>query len=397
MAVRTGSSRQSPNIWPGFVDALATLLMVLVFLLMIFVVAQFFLNDAISGRDSALLRLQNQVSELGELLALERRSSKEMRLNIAQLSEELQSSVARRDELRTAIETLTIRSENAENRSASLQLDLADAQSIIKADKETIDIQLASLAKLRTDVDALQALKSELEQKIVAAAGQLEKSEGILIEEKKISESARAQVALLNRQMASLREQLGNLQALLDASEQEARKQNVQISNLGQRLNSALAGKVQELSRYRSEFFGRLREVLGNRPGIRIVGDRFVFQSEVLFDTGSADLGPTGKAQIASLAETLQNLARTIPSELKWILEIGGHTDKVPIRTAQYPSNWELSTARAVAVVKFLTNQGIPPNRLAATGFGEFQPIEPGESPIAYRRNRRIEFKLTQH
>ena len=217
-----------------------------------------------------------------------------------------------------------------------------------------------------------------------------------MIEEKELSESARAQVALLNQQIKELRLQIGRLTQALDISEKTAEEQKVQIANLGKRLNAALASKVQQLSRYRSEFFGRLREVLGGQRGIRIVGDRFVFQSEVLFTTGSAELGGAGQDQISQLATTLKEISGRIPQNIDWVLRIDGHTDRVPIRTPQFPSNWELSTARAISVVKFMIDAGIPANRLAATGFGEFQPIDARDDEIAYRRNRRIEFKLTQ-
>ena len=196
--------------------------------------------------------------------------------------------------------------------------------------------------------------------------------------------------------MAALREQLKRIEAALDVSEAKSTEQNVVIADLGRRLNLALASKVEELARYRSEFFGRLREVLGNRRDIRIVGDRFVFQSEVLFESGSAELGIEGAQQLAALAMALIEIARQIPAELHWILRVDGHTDRVPIATARFPTNWELSTARALSVTHFLVDQGIPPDRLAATGFGEFQPLDPRNDEIAFRRNRRIELKLTQ-
>jgi chemotaxis protein MotB len=227
-------------------------------------------------------------------------------------------------------------------------------------------------------------------------SGKVEQSESALLAERELSESARAQVALLNQQMKALREQLAGLAKALDASELLAAEQKVQIASLGSRLNAALATKVQELSRYRSEFFGRLREILGNQPGIRIVGDRFVFQSEVLFETASAELEEGGKTQLGQLAQTLKELSARIPTDIDWVLRVDGHTDRRPISTPKFPSNWELSTARAISVVQFLIEQGLPPGRLAATGFGEFQPLEAKDDEIAYRRNRRIEFKLTE-
>lgn len=375
-------SQRSTNIWPGFVDALATLLLVLVFLLMVFVLAQFFLGQALTGRDQALQKLQDQVGELADLLALERRAGEELRFNVAQLSRELQASVASREQLTSDLRTMTVRAEDAEKAAA--------------ADKETITDQARRLANLGNDIAALQALKEELEKKVSSLGDQAEASGKALVEERKLSESARAQVALLNQQMAALREQIARLNQALEASEKESERQQVQIANLGSRLNAALASKVQELSRYRSEFFGRLREILGNQAGIRIVGDRFVFQSEVLFDTGSAEIGPQGKEQIDRLAATLSDLSKKIPPDIDWILRVDGHTDTVPIRTDRFPSNWELSTARALSVVQRLIENGLPPNRLAATGFGEFNPLDNRDDEIARRRNRRIELKLTE-
>ena len=438
MAALARRTQRSTHIWPGFVDALATLLLVILFLVMVFVLAQFFLNEALSGRDAALQKLEVQVSELGELLGLERAQSTELRLNIAQLSEELQASVVLRDDLNATIEALTLRAESAEQtterlnkaleeafatieadktkiasqgselaalstraesaeeKAARLKKALEDAFATIEADKAKIQVQVRELAALTQSVAALRALKEELETKIAGMSGKLEESEAAVIAERDISESARARLALLNRQMAALREQLAQLSAVLEASEVMSKKQKVQIANLGKRLNAALATKVQELSRYRSEFFGRLREVLGRQPGVRIVGDRFVFQSEVLFASGSAELAEAGQGQLGRLADTLREISMKIPKDIDWILRVDGHTDKIPIHTPQFPSNWELSAARAISVVKFLTSREIPANRLVAAGFGEFQPLDDRDDEIGYRRNRRIELKLTQ-
>ena len=291
---------------------------------------------------------------------------------------------------------LSTRAESAEEKAARLKKALEDAFTTIEADKDKIQVQVRELAALTQSVAALRALKQELETKITEMAGKLGESEAAMIAERDISESARARLALLNRQMAALREQLAQLSAVLEASEVLSKKQKVQIANLGKRLNAALATKVQELSRYRSEFFGRLREVLGRQPGVRIVGDRFVFQSEVLFASGSAELAEAGQEQLGRLADTLRAISIKIPKDIDWILRIDGHTDKIPIHTAQFPSNWELSSARAISVVKFLKSREIPANRLVAAGFGEHQPLDDREDEIGYRRNRRIELKLTQ-
>ncbi|PIW29517.1 MAG: hypothetical protein COW30_04870 [Rhodospirillales bacterium CG15_BIG_FIL_POST_REV_8_21_14_020_66_15] len=417
MASIARRQERSTNIWPGFVDALATLLMVIIFLLLIFVMAQVFLGQALTGRDAALRKLEGEISELANLLALERKTTESLRADVSRLSGELEASISERERLSTSVAELRMRAEAAEqqlvdamvtmeaNRQtigrlesslAAREEDLAKArESLAESDKELAE-RAARLTRLAREIEALTALRDELTAKILELGRQADEKGEALIEERKLSESARAQVALMNRQLAALREQLATLEAALRASEEKAQAQNVQIESLGKRLNAALASKVQELSRYRSEFFGRLREVLGNRPGIRIVGDRFVFQSEVLFDVGSADLGPAGREQIQALAETLKELMTRIPQDIDWVLRVDGHTDKTPISNARFPSNWELSTARAISVVKFLIDQGLPPVRLVAAGFAANRPIDTGGDEIALRRNRRIELKLTQ-
>jgi chemotaxis protein MotB len=444
-----GRRDRSTNIWPGFVDALATLLLVIIFLLLIFVMAQFFMSQALSGRDSALSKLHGQVSELADLLSLERRAQKNLKTNLAQMSAELQTSVAMRDDLRASINAMRLKAEdtetllsdqlaqaraanvlsleklraskaaNAESREQLAASKTANAESreqlaaanVANAEsREKLRAQLSEMAGLNHDIAALKALREELEKKIseMAAKASVSKdalatrkkalldNKKTLLEEKQLSKSARAELALLNKQTAVLRAQLSQIQAALDASEKLSKSQNVRIVNLGKRLNAALASKVQELSRYRSEFFGRLRDVLGRQPGLRIVGDRFVFQSEVLFDKGSADIGPAGQSQLTALAATLVDIAQKIPKDIDWVLRIDGHTDTDPIKTTRFPSNWELSSARAIAVVQQLIRQGLPANRLVAAGFGQYQPLDQGHDEIANRRNRRIELKLTQ-
>ena len=389
-------AQRSTNIWPGFVDALATLLLVLIFLLMVFVLAQAFLREKMTGKDTELLRAQSQIGELADLLAMERMANEDMRLNVALLTEELQASIVKRDDLNAAVQTQTIRSEAAEEKAKQLDGRLAEAFKTIEADKEKIQLQVAKVNALSEDVAALTALKEELESKVTNLSANLKDSEAAVFKERKISDSARAQVAMLNKQVTALREQLTNLSEMLGEAEKKAKEQNVQIASLGKRLNAALAVKVQKLSRYRSEFFGRLRELLGRHPGVRIVGDRFVFQSEVLFESGSADLGRKGKRQLYQLVRSLREIIAKIPKDINWILRIDGHTDKVPIKTPRFPSNWELSTGRATSVVKYLISQRIPPNRLAAAGFGDHHPLDPRDDETANRRNRRIELKLTQ-
>lgn len=389
MALSVRSRRQGPDIWPGFVDAFATLLMVIMFVLTVFVLAQFFLSDMLSGRDQALARLQTQVSELADLLALERATSADLRTSLAQLSSQLQESTTARDQLAIKLKEAAERAEGSESERNRLSAELADAFKTIQADRETIELKLRDLASLQRQIEALTAQRDKLAADVGTKDKEAEGLRGDLA-------GAQAEVELLNDQIKALREQLARIEEALQTEEAKSKLQNVQIADLSKRLNLALAGKVEELARYRSEFFGRLREVLGNRPDIRVVGDRFVFQSEVLFPSGSADLTPDGSAQVAQLGKTLQEIAKSIPANINWILRVDGHTDRVPIATAQFPSNWELSTARATSVVKQLIAVGIPPDRLAAAGFGEYQPLDHGNSPEARGRNRRIELKLDQ-
>jgi len=402
-------AERSTNIWPGFVDALATLLMVMMFLLLIFVLAQFFLGQALSGRDQALENLRGQVSELADLLSLERKANQDVRQNLANKEEitSLMSSLAEADNQITDLrsETAGLKDDlaGAEEMIAKMSSDAETMRTSLAAAEEKLREQLAELSGLNRDIAALQALKSELEGQISELAGKLETkdeelsgSKKALLEEKELSKSARAEIALLNQQTAALREQMAQIQAALEASEKLSTEQKVQIVSLGKRLNAALASKVQELSRYRSEFFGRLRDLMGGRQGVRIVGDRFVFQSEILFEKGSADLEDQGKSQLNQLALTLLEIAVEIPGEIDWVLRIDGHTDNDPISTARFPSNWELSTARAISVLKHLVEAGLPANRLVAAGFGEFHPLDLRDDEFGKRRNRRIEMKLTQ-
>ena len=413
-------NRNATNIWPGFVDALATLLMVIIFVLMIFVISQFYLSDALQGRDEALDRLNHQVSELADLLNLEQQVSTDLRTSIGQISGELQSSLAQRDDLSTQLNGLlgvqdsltdsqlahkTLEAKRKATTAVQAKLineleqtykALEDSNKTISVDKEKIRLQLSKLASLQQDIAALIALRDELTHQVEETEQKILKAESETKGQKEISTAAKAQVALLNRQMMALREQIGLLNVTLETSEAKDKTQNTMIINLGKRLNAALASKVQELARYRSEFFGRLRKVLGSRRDIQIVGDRFVFQSEVLFSSGSAELEVLGKAQLTHLANILQEISKNIPSKINWILRVDGHTDRVPIHNFKFASNWELSTSRAISVVKFLQEQSIPANRLAAAGFGEYQPLDARDDEIAYRRNRRIELKFDQ-
>ena len=518
---RRGGTGDGLNAWPGYVDALSTLLMVIIFVLLVFVLAQAFLSVALSGRDRALDRLNRQMAELSDMLSLERGRSAELRLSIAQLSRDLQGTTSARDTLAQQLAALraeqeqltadrdTLKSDrdrlsarladtalqvqSAQARANQLQAQvaelaqrsdasgqdaattaaqlaetrrllaemskradasasqladtqkrltdastradtsaqqladtmtqLADARQLlmaaqsrldemqrqavdldrtVKADRATIEARLSDLARMAEQTRALTALRDDLERQARDAAARATTEEqrraavaAQLADEQKLGDSARAQIALLNRQLEQLRAQMASLNAALEVSETSGKNKDVQIANLGSRLNAALAQKVEELQRYRSDFFGKLRQVLANRPGIQVVGDRFVFQSEVLFPVGSADLSVAGWEQIKALAATLLDISKKIPPEVNWILRVDGHADRQPVQNDRFPSNWELSTARAITVVKLLIASGVPANRLAATGFGDNQPLDAIDTPEAYAKNRRIELRLT--
>ncbi|HWK94026.1 MAG TPA: peptidoglycan -binding protein [Pseudolabrys sp.] len=329
------------NYWPGFVDALSTLILSIIFILTVFVVVQFVLQQEISGKDTALQRLNAQIAQLTELLSMETSNKGDLEQQMAQLRASLATAEADRDKFRGI----------AEGSGAGLA--------------------------------AAQGKASDLATEL----------EG----EKKISARALAQVEILNQQIAAFRRQLAALESALDASEKKDKEAQAQIANLGQRLNLALAQRVEELKSYRSDFFGRLRQIIGNRPDIRIVGDRFVLQSELLFDVGKADLKPEALPEIDKIAAAMAEIGAKIPADIPWVLRVDGHTDIRPISGAgQFKSNWDLSAARAIAVVRYLATKGIEPQHLLAAGFGEFQPLDAGTSEEAYRRNRRIEFKLTE-
>ncbi len=343
MALISSRRRETRRVdyWPSFVDALSTLLLVIIFLLSVFMLAQFFLSQEISGRDTLLNRLNSQIAELTELLALERADKRSLEEQLASLQDSLSGAQGERDRLQSLLE-----------QRAGIG-DSADA--------------------------TIAGLRGELET------------------ERDISQQALAQIELLNQQIAALRRQLAALEAALEASEARDRESQSKIADLGRRLNVALAQRVQELARYRSDFFGRLREILSQRSDIRVVGDRFVFQSEVLFSVGSATINTAGRAELNKLADALLELERDIPDEISWVLRVDGHTDVQPISGGgRFASNWDLSAARAISVVQYLVARGVGPTRLVAAGFGEFQPLVDEANDNAYAQNRRIELKLTE-
>ncbi len=336
---RTRRRSEYADFWPGYVDVLSTLLLVVTFLMSIFMLAQYFASQEASGKDTALKKLTLQISELTSLLALEKGKSK-----------------------------------SAEDELAALQ---------------------ATLSSLREENTKLSGFALSGDEAAKSAAARISTLTTDLESQKKISDEALAKVDLLNQQLLSLRRQIAALNEALQASEKKDVESQTRIKDLGARLNAALARQVQELQRYRSDFFGRLRELLKNRKDIRVVGDRFVFESEVLFPSGSNQLTPEGLTTMDQLASAIIELEREIPKEIDWALQVDGHTDIRPIASPTFPSNWELSTARAISVVRYLISRGVPAQRLVAAGYGEFRPLESGIDEASLQRNRRIELKLT--
>jgi chemotaxis protein MotB len=341
MALSRNRRDRSVDYWPGFVDALSTLLLTFMFLLSVFVLAQFFLSREISGKDEVLNRLNSQIAELTNLLALEKTNAQDVQDQILSLQASLESSETEKTRLQELLEA-------GSGKGAEAELKLGEVTKAVEAERQ-------------------------------------------------VSQRALAQVELLNQQLAALRKQIGALEDALNASEQRDRESGAKIADLGKRLNVALAQRVQELNRYRSDFFGRLREILSDRDNIRIVGDRFVFQSEVLFPSGAAEINDAGKGEMLKLANAIIELAKEIPPEINWVLRVDGHTDTVALSgSGKYADNWELSSGRATAVVKYLIANGVPADRLVAAGFGEYQPLDTADTVEARGKNRRIELKLTE-
>ena len=337
---RTRRGDSGMNYWPGFVDALSTLILSIIFILTVFVVVQFYLQQEVAGKDTALNRLNAQIAQLTELLSMEKTGKTDLEDQLAQLR--------------------------------------------------------ASLANAESERDKLKGAADQAGAAGAAAEGRVGELTNQLDNQKNLTTRALAQVEILNQQIAALRRQLSALEQALDVSEKKDKEAQSKIAELGQRLNLALAARVNELQRFRSDFFGKLREILGNRPDVRIVGDRFVLQSELFFDTGKADLKPEAMAELEKVATALVELEKKIPSDIAWVLRVDGHTDVRPVTGGQFRSNWGLSSARAISVVQYLVGKGVSPQHLVAAGFGEYQPIETGTTEDAYRRKRRIEFKLTE-
>ena len=416
-------TQESVSIWPGYVDVLSALIMIIIFVLLIFTLSQFILSTILTDQSSELQDLHSQIAEITELLGLEQQKNEEMNTQIATLSTEIDTLITEKTSLEDDIDYLN------EKRVEDFQ---------------EIEFQLKTIASLQQDINALRDLRRELENQISTAAAALEREQQVsaslrdrsktleaelaseqektmlaqkdidqrdiriealsaligeqqqaLDNQRSLTADARAEVALLTRKINQLRQQLSEIAEALRLSESDRRQQKEEIGDLGRRLNIELARRVNDLEQYRSEFFGRLREILSDNPLIRVEGDRFLLQAELLFSSGNAELSEPGKQELDALAAVLQEIVPAIPDDLQWILRVDGHTDRIPINSVRYPSNWELSTARAVSVVRYLANQGIPEERMAAAGFSKFHPIDPAETSEAYRINRRIEIKLT--
>ena len=485
------ANNNSANYWPGFVDAMATILLVIIFLLTVFILSQFFLSTEISSKDEALIDLQSQLQELSLLLSLEQNENENLTTKIELLESDLDELFSQNEQLSSSLalsnDEIVILQDEINNLNLDYQSQIIILQDNIDRQIALFDLerdqsaernqqviklisenkQISSLLKMReleinnknlkiqniednilnlstlnknleesvgekekiiidlrenlnkndtlltdyeSSISSMNIASTDLENEINekdqiiidlrrkdnANLNKINRLQSGLISTGKKSKEASLEIELLNIQISELKKQISAIQALLDASEQKDIEQQARIADLGKRLNLALAQRVKELSEYRSEFFGKLREIIGTRDDIKIIGDRFVFQSEVLFGSGEATIGIDGQRQLAKLSVAIQDLIEEIPEEINWILRIDGHTDIIPIRNSKYQSNWDLSAARAISVVDFLMKTGIPPNRLAATGRGEYMPLDPNENEDAFRKNRRIEIKLTE-
>ncbi len=373
--------RHPINIWPAFVDATASLLLVVVFALLLAIMGHLVLSTSLTDKEDALIRLGERIDKLSEELSLEQAET-------ARLKETLAIRTASLKETEAVLETS--------------RLTLAEKEELLKESNLTINEQQSTIAeqldvigKLQSDIEALTALRDRIEQELQQSISQREDIKQKLQAESELNLRNVAQIELLNRQLQELRQQLSALTDALDVAEQDIVDKQTVIEDLGERLNIALANKAQMLQKYRSEFFGRLRDALEQYPDIRIDGDRFILPTELLFESGSAQLGKSGKQQVKQLAISLQDIAAVIPDDIDWILRIDGHTDKRPINGPVFYSNWELSTARAISIVEEMVKFGIPARRMAATGFAEFHPVDPANTAEAYSKNRRIELKLT--
>lgn len=409
--------------WPGYVDVLSALLMVVIFVLMVFVLAQFMLSEVLYGQKNELALLHAQVSELAELLGLEKEKSGQLNKEVGRLSDAIIGLSEDKDVLMSKVAEDSVRSgkDTAQIKQQMLNIGSLneDIQTLIRV-KDALEQKVASLALSLSDRDyqisvlrdrskALVARLADNEEMTVLAQEKIEEQDiriqalAVVLESQKeaiargklLSASTSAEVTLLSDQINKLQAQLRMISDALALTKTRVQKKDEKIVELGKQLNIALARKVSELQKYRSEFFGRLQKIIGNNPAIEIQGDRFVLQAGLLFESGAANLGMQGRGHLTTMANTLLQISRKIPNDINWILRIDGHTDRVPIKNAEFASNWELSAARAVSVVRFLSQKGIPEKRMAAAGFSKYHPIDTKDTPEAYRKNRRIEIKLT--
>ena len=380
--LRSKSDRRQLDIWPGFVDAISTLLLVLVFLLVVFILSEVFLTHTISGKDNALEKLNLQISELNELLDIEKEEANKLSNLVSDLYKEINVLNLLNEELNSEV------------------LNLNDEKDKLKDENQQI-IELNT--DYKKDVENLNLENQALEEKVSNLNNQIKNvNESFLIEKEKLNKEqsinieSQKQLKLLNNQIADLRIRMAKIQAALEASEIDAKEKGIKITELGKKLNAALAKKVSELAKYRSEFFGKLKDILGDRKDIVIVGDRFILQSEILFESGSAKIGGQGLNQLTNIAIALSQISEKIPKGVDWVIQIQGHTDNIPISNSIYPSNWELSVSRAISVAQIMINNGIPPDKISVAGYGEYRPLIKKNDQVSLKKNRRIEFKLTQ-
>ena len=394
---RLGGARRPENYtWPGFVDALATLLMVIIFVLLVFVLIQVNLAYRVAGQDATMNDMRSQIVSLGDLLNLERKANDELKDELASISSLLDATTKERDSLVTQLASATATLNLRDSEIKQLTAIQAKTEESLDASRLTSAERVAALEAIELTLAEAQAKLMESEVEIADAAARNVSSLARISELETKNAASQAEVAQMTNAVTALRLRIEELTTLLAEKEAQAARDKIAIASLGKSLNNALASRVQELQRFRSEFFGRLREVLRGRDDVRIVGDRFVFQSEVLFAQGAASLGPEGQEKLGQLAVALNQIAAEIPEDIDWILQVEGHTDDIPVREGRFADNWDLSTERALSVVRFLAESGLPANRLAAAGYGEFQPLDGAGSDEARRRNRRIEMKLTQ-
>ena len=369
--------KQLDYTWPGFVDALSSLLMVIIFVLMIFVISQFFISQKMSGQDEALIKLKKNLTELSDLLSLERGTTSELTSQLSVLEEKI----------------VVIKEELLKEKEITKQY-----QEEIRGTKNIIALNESEINELKISLEEKIKNTTQLRNKVSDLDKQVNQKNLEIQSKDKILKANKEEVNQLISTTLKLKNKLTQLQTLLSAYKAKDKKENVKTLNLGKDVNSALARRVEELEKFKSDFFGRVKELIKGRKEIRVVGDRFVFQSEVLFSLGSEELGVEGQLEMQKLAATLMEIEKSLPTDIDWILQIEGHTDSLPVKKGQtYRDNWELSTKRALSVLRFLIKQGIDPNRLSASGYGSFQPIDKKNTKSARMKNRRIEMKITQN